>query len=52
MSSNTPNPIINCNTAPKELFEEYQRQSALASSADRTDIDLIDFLDQALMDAE
>jgi len=52
MPVNTPKPITNCAVTSVELIEEYRRQSALASSADRADIDLMDFLDQILLDTE
>ena len=52
MTSNTPNSIPNNGTPSTELIEEYRRQSALVSLADRTDINLMDFLDQALLDVD
>ena len=49
----TAQKTINNDTATSvELIEEYRRQSALASSADRANIDLMDFLDQILLDTE
>jgi hypothetical protein len=50
MLSNSPKTINNDTATSVELIEEYRRQSALASSADRADIDLMDFLDQILLD--
>lgn len=52
MLLNSPNPITNYSAISVELIEESRRQSALASSADRADIDLMNFLDQILLDAE
>ena len=44
MLSNSPKTINNDTATSVELIEEYRRQSALASSADRADIDLMDGL--------
>ena len=52
MPVNTPKPITSYVVTSVELIEEYRRQSALASSADRADIDLMNFLDQILLDTE
>jgi hypothetical protein len=52
MSSNSSNPITNCSASSTELIDEYRRQSTLASLADRTDVDLMNFLDAILLDAE
>ena len=52
MPLNAPKPITNYAVTSVELIEEYRRQSALASSADRADINLMDFLDQILLDTE
>jgi hypothetical protein len=52
MPVNTPKPITSYAVTSVELIEEYRRQSALASSADRADIDLMNFLDQILLDTE
>ena len=52
MLSNSPKTINNDTATSVELIEEYRRQSALASSADRADINLMDFLDQILLDTE
>jgi hypothetical protein len=48
----SPEPLANYAVTSAELIEEYRRQSALASSADRTDIGLMSFLDQILLDTE
>jgi len=52
MPVNTPKPITSYAVTSVALIEEYRRQSALASSADRADIDLMNFLDQILLDTE
>jgi hypothetical protein len=52
MSLDTAKSLTCCNTISIEKIEEYRCQSALASSADRADIDLMIFLDQALLDNE
>jgi hypothetical protein len=41
---------LNYPAAALELTEECRRQSELASLADRADVDLMTFLDQALLD--
>jgi hypothetical protein len=41
---------LNYPAAALELTEEFRRQSELASLADRADVDLMTFLDQALLD--
>lgn len=48
----SPKPLTNYTVTSAELIEEYRRQSALASSADRADIGLMNFLDQILLDTE
>ena len=44
--------ITNYNATSTKMIEKYRRQSALASSVDRADIDLMNFLGQILLDAE
>jgi hypothetical protein len=48
----TLNPTPNRSRISTELIDEYRRQSVLASSIDHSDIDSMDFLDQALLDVE
>lgn len=52
MSINIPNFIINYSASSTEMIEEYRRQSALASCADREDSNLMNLLDQILLEAE
>ncbi|WP_293597265.1 MULTISPECIES: antitoxin MazE-like protein [unclassified Polynucleobacter] len=52
MSLNSLHSITNYNATSTEMIEECRRQSALASSLDRADIDLMNFLDQILLEAE
>lgn len=52
MSLNIPNSITNYNASSTGMIEECRRQSALASYADREDINLMNLLDQILLDAE
>ena len=51
MPLNILHSITNYKATSTEI-EEYRRQSALASSVDRADIDLMNFLDQILLDTE
>jgi len=48
----SPKPLTNYTAILLESLEECRRQSALASSADRADMDLMNFLDQILIDTE
>ena len=52
MSLDTTKFLTRRNTNLIEMIEEYRCQSTLASSADRADIDLMTFLDQAFLDNE
>lgn len=52
MPFNNLHSITNYKATSTEMIEEHRRQSALASSVDRADIDLMNFLDQILLDAE
>ncbi|CAM3691824.1 antitoxin MazE-like protein [Polynucleobacter arcticus] len=52
MSSNLPKIALNPGVNSIEFTEECRYQSALATLADRSNSDLTNFLDQALLDLE